>query len=137
MVAHRPIVIIDDDRDTQLLVRLTLGDSYEVIDATDGPTGLEHIRRVRPKLVIMDLLTPPVDAVHVLRELRADPALAATRTIVLTGYNDLARIDACIELGANAVIAKPFSPAMVLDETLRNLRWAPPIMPTSPLKVAA
>ena len=85
------IVIIDDDPDVvRLLTRMlaTAPASYTIAHAQDGETGLELVRRLRPDVVLLDLLMPHVDGYSVVQQVRSDPELATTAVIVVSarGY---------------------------------------------------
>jgi len=80
------IAILEDDPSAVRLLRRILqtrGD-YQILEAQDGRTGLELIRRERPDIVLLDLMMPEVDGFQVLEALKADDDLARIPVIVIT-----------------------------------------------------
>jgi signal transduction histidine kinase/CheY-like chemotaxis protein len=86
----RPVVlVIDDDTNwTNLMERLLRREGFAVRIAPDGKTGLELARVLQPAAITLDVLMPHMDGWAVLRELKADPALADTPVILVTTVND-------------------------------------------------
>ena len=80
------VAIIEDDGDARRLLRRVLqarGD-YQIHEAEGGRQGIDLVRRVKPDLVLLDLMMPEVDGFEVLETIRADADLAETRIIVIT-----------------------------------------------------
>lgn len=73
---HRLVLVVDDDESCRELVAVTLARArtafmYEVIEASDGGSGLELAIRRRPDLVISDVQMPVLDGEQLIRRLRA------------------------------------------------------------------
>ena len=102
------VLICDDEASLRELVRVSLDGRYEIVEADDGDTCLDTIRRKRPDLVVLDLMMPRRHGLDVLAALRADAAMADTPVIVLTAQPS-ATEDA-LRSGADRVLEKPFSP---------------------------
>lgn len=82
---------------------------YETRVARDGVAALEALAEFRPHLVVLDLMLPGRSGFDVCQAIRADPATASTRVLMLTargGANDEARGRAA---GADEYVSKPFS----------------------------
>ncbi len=78
------VVIVDDSPESRRLIRRILqsqGD-FQIIEASDGPTGLEIIQRELPDLVILDLMMPDMDGFAVLDLMKAKPETAQIPVIV-------------------------------------------------------
>ena len=107
----KTVLVADDEQDILDLVRFRLEhDGYRVLTASDGQTGLTLAQQERPDLCILDVMMPKLSGLEVLARLRADPATAATRVILLTARGQDADVDRGFELGANDYVTKPFSP---------------------------
>lgn len=105
------ILVGDDEAVLRALVRATLSSAgYDVLEAADGDEALELARSARPDLIVLDLMMPRRSGLEVLRELRADPELAATPVVMLTARTRAADREAAAEAGADRFLAKPFSP---------------------------
>jgi CheY-like chemotaxis protein len=116
------VLVVDDAPQIRRLVRLTLEHrGYRVVEAEDGIIGLRMMRAKRPDLVVMDVTMPGPSGLVVLREMRADPALAATPVIILTAGGRAASEELAVEAGATAYMDKPFSPAALLALVLSLL----------------
>lgn len=107
----RSILICDNEEILRALVRATLdGGDYELAEARDGDESLALARELRPDVVVLDMMMPGKSGVEVLRDLRADPALAGTRVLMLTARAGEADRAAAAAAGADRFLAKPFSP---------------------------
>jgi len=86
-VARRVLVVDDNTAQREIVAEILEGEGYEVAVAQNGIDGLAAARASPPAVVILDLMMPGLDGAAVLRELRADPALAAVRVVVTTGLS--------------------------------------------------
>lgn len=105
------VLVVDDDRDIRDLVTFKLEQAgYEVRQAEDGLQGLDAVREWSPDLVVLDVMMPGLSGIDVTRELRADPATAATPVILLTAKAQEADVETGFVTGADDYVVKPFSP---------------------------
>ncbi len=105
------ILICDNEEPLRALVRAALEPrGYELVDARDGDESMEAVRRLRPDLVVLDMMMPGRTGLDVLCELRADPDLAGTPVVMLTARTQVADAEAAVAAGADRFLAKPFSP---------------------------
>ena len=82
----KKILIVDDEAGFTRLMKLTLqkaGD-YEVIEENDGARALDTARRVRPDLILMDIVMPNVDGGDAAARIQKDPTLASIPIVFLT-----------------------------------------------------
>ena len=118
--AHPPagtIVVIEDDRHSADLLTLYLeGAGFEVAVAADGVEGLELVRRLRPRAVILDVRLPRLDGWDVLAGLKADPATASLPVVMVSMIDEKGRGFA---LGAAEYLVKPVDREQVLDALAR------------------
>jgi CheY-like chemotaxis protein len=117
------VVLIEDDADLRRVVQLTLqfGASWKVETAPDGPTGIEAVKRLRPDIVLVDLMMPGMDGYEVCRRLMADSGTARIPIVLLTARQNLdpERVRAS---GARGVITKPFDLDALAPAILRLCR---------------
>ncbi|MFL5970542.1 MAG: PleD family two-component system response regulator [Gaiellaceae bacterium] len=106
------VLICDDEPSLRELIRLSLNGPYQFVEADDGEESLEIARRLRPDVVILDVMMPRRSGLEVLTALREEDALSDTRIIVLTAQ-PATREDAIRE-GADLVMVKPFEPEQIL-----------------------
>ena len=122
-IPMKRILVVDDQPDIRELVRMTLEiDGHEVHEAGDGPSALQAARRLAPDLVLLDVMMPGgMDGLTVCRSLRSSPAHRRTRVVMLSARGQKEDIEAGRAAGADAYLAKPFSPRQVLDLVSRLL----------------
>ena len=109
------ILVVEDQEDLRAILRDFLTASgYEVIEAVDGGEGVAKALSQRPDLILMDIQLPVLDGYDATRQIKADPALAATPVIAVSSFamsGDEAKARAA---GCDAYVTKPFSPRELL-----------------------
>jgi len=117
------VVCIEDEPEMIDLVRLILGrKGFNVIGANGGIEGLETVRRMRPDLVLLDLMMPDMDGWEVYQQIKADPALRDIPVVVVTAKAQ--SIDKVLGLHIAKVddyITKPFGPQELLESVEKIL----------------
>ena len=115
------VLIVDDEPDTVELIEFNLKNAgYETVSAADGAEAIRKARTNAPDLIILDLMLPEIDGLHVCKLLQADPSTAGIPIMMLTAK--AAEVDRVLglELGARDYVTKPFSPRE-LTLRVRNL----------------
>jgi signal transduction histidine kinase/DNA-binding response OmpR family regulator len=102
------ILLADDNADMRDYVARLLAPFYEVRTAADGLEALCEIRRSRPDLLLSDVMMPQLDGFGLVREIRADPALADLPVILLSGRAGEEESVQGLEAGADDYLVKPF-----------------------------
>ncbi|MFY9578759.1 MAG: response regulator [Gaiellaceae bacterium] len=120
------VLVCDNEEILRDLVRASLhGNGYSLIEARDGDEALDAARRVRPDLILLDMMMPGRTGIEVLEELRRDPELRGIPVVMLTARAQVGDREAAERAGADRFLAKPFSPlelARVVKEFLGNGR---------------
>ncbi len=120
---RRKVVCIEDEPEMIDLVRLILSrKGFELIGAIGGREGLETVRRVKPDLVLLDLMMPDMDGWEVYQQMKADEELKDIPVIVVTAKAQ--SIDKVLGLHIAKVddyITKPFGPQELLESVNRVL----------------
>jgi DNA-binding response OmpR family regulator len=112
----KQVLIVDDAPTIVISLEFLLKrEGYRVSVARDGEEGLAAIRDARPDLVVLDVMMPKLDGFAVLEAVRADPAVAGTRILMLTAMGREADQKKALGLGADAYLAKPFSTHELVD----------------------
>ncbi|MCF6289701.1 MAG: response regulator [Desulfobacterales bacterium] len=114
-MAHS-ILVVDDAPNIILSLDFLMRQAgYKVRTATNGEETLLAVRENRPDLILLDVMMPKLDGYEVCQAIRADPALADIRIIMLTAKGRAIEQEKGLALGADAYITKPFSTQEVLD----------------------
>src|SRR3954463_4856196 len=111
------VLIVDDEFGlADITADLLIEAGYEVALAINGKLGLASLATRRTDIVLTDLMMPVMDGPEMIRRMRADPALAAIPTILMTALPEAVPVGP----GAlhDAVLVKPYSLAELL-ETVR------------------
>jgi putative two-component system response regulator len=106
----KKVVVVDDDDEMRGLMCLLLENRYEVSSAVNGAQALEVVRKVRPDLLVLDLLMPVMHGFEVCQRLRADPELKSTKILISSSKSYQHDVRTAIEeTGADDYIVKPFA----------------------------
>ncbi|OLF18430.1 response regulator [Actinophytocola xanthii] len=84
-------------------------------EAADGAEAVELTRHTRPDVVLMDIRMPGVDGLSALRQITADPDLAAVHVLVLTTFDHDEYVIDALDAGASGFLVKNTSPRQLLD----------------------
>ena len=121
---RKRVLIADDNADMRDYVRRLLEQRYDVSVANDGQEALEIASRLKPDLVISDIMMPIMDGIAFLRALRGDAALQTTPVILLSARAGEEARASGIETGADDYLTKPFSAKELLARVQTQLLMA-------------
>jgi DNA-binding NarL/FixJ family response regulator len=111
-------ILIADDQDLVRLGLRTLVESEDDMtvagEAPDGIAAVEAAKRERPDVVLMDIRMPGIDGIEATRRIVADPALEATRVVVLTTFELDEYVFDALRHGASGFLIKDTKPAELL-----------------------
>ena len=114
------ILVADDDINVhQSLNTYFRREGYQMISAYDGQEAIDHVRKSRPDIALLDIMMPKMDGLMVCREIRKESNLPI---IMLTAKGEEFDKLLGLELGADDYITKPFSPREVLARVKAVLR---------------
>jgi DNA-binding response OmpR family regulator len=118
------VLVIDDEAPIRLLCRVNLeAEGMEVLEAADGPSGLEKARAERPDVILLDVMMPGLDGWRVAEELLDDERTEHIPIVFLTARAELRDRARGIDLGGVDYVTKPFNPVelapLVRDLTSR------------------
>jgi signal transduction histidine kinase len=116
------ILVVDDEPDVRQLVKQVFRQSWTVLEARDGVAALSVIRERRPDVVLTDMMMPGMDGGTLLREVRADPAIAQTPMIFLTAARGADSETAILASGADDYLPKPFVPQVLRARVQLQMR---------------
>ena len=105
------VLVIDDEAPIRLLCRVNLeAEGMEVLEAADGPSGLDTAREATPDVVLLDVMMPGLDGWRVAEQLLEDDRTSEIPIIFLTAraeFRDRAR---GLDIGGIDYVTKPFNP---------------------------
>jgi len=113
------LVVEDDPKIVNLLGLYLKREGFNVASAADGREALDAATRIRPSLIILDLMLPHMDGVEVCRRLRA---ASDVPILMLTARVDELDKLLGLSLGADDYVTKPFSPREVVARVKTILR---------------
>ncbi len=105
------VLVIDDEAPIRLLCRVNLeAEGMEVLEAPDGPTGLELATSGSPDAILLDVMMPGLDGWGVAERLLEDERTRSIPIVFLTARADLRDRARGMDLGGLDYITKPFNP---------------------------
>ncbi len=122
----RKILAIDDQFDNLITIKAVLKmllPEYEVITAQTGKQGIQLAKEKQPDVILLDIILPEMDGYQVCRLLKADEHTSSIPIVMITAL----RIDAnskvkALDLGADALVSKPFEPVELIAQLKVVLR---------------
>jgi|CXWL01.1.fsa_nt_gi DNA-binding response OmpR family regulator len=107
MLSKEKVLVIEDEKDLVKLIRYNLEkEKYRVASAGDAETGLKLARKMKPDLIILDIMLPKMDGLEFLRTIR--PELQIPIILLSAKRSEMDRILG-LKLGADDYMVKPFS----------------------------
>jgi CheY-like chemotaxis protein len=124
-MSPKRILIVDDEDDIREVaqVSLELVGKFEVLTACSGRDGVECARTGQPDAILLDVMMPEMDGPTTLAELRADPLTRDIPVVFLTAKTQAAERSRLAQLGAAAILTKPFDPLTLATQVATALRW--------------
>jgi len=116
------VVYVEDDVDIRELVTMTFERESSIRLLAIGPEHqvLGYLRDTRPDLVLLDVMMPGIDGRTIAAAMKADPLLSAVPFVFMTAKARAHDITDLYQLGALAIILKPFN-LVELPKEVRNL----------------
>jgi len=117
------ILIIDDEPDIRLLLKYNLEkEGYQVYEAENGQDGIQTAKKIKPDLILLDVMMPEMDGIETCEVLKTIDGLEQTMICFLTArgedYSQIAGFDA----GADDYITKPIKPKVLVSRITALLR---------------
>jgi CheY-like chemotaxis protein len=117
----KTVLVVDDEPTIRTLVNAILeGSGVRTLEAADGPEALEMARRHQPDLVLLDVVMPRMDGFAVCQRIKAEKSMARAPVLLLTALVQESDHQRARSVGADGIVQKPFSPA-VLRATVETM----------------
>ena len=118
------ILLAEDNADMREYVARILGDRYHLVTVADGQAALHEARRMRPDLILSDVMMPKLDGFGLLNALRVDPTTLNIPVIMLSARAGEEARSEGMEAGADDYLVKPFSARELLSRIGAHLKLA-------------
>lgn len=107
--SHPHILIVEDNTDMRSFLGFILKDYFNVHFAVNGEDGLLSAQRLKPDLIVSDVMMPVMNGYDMTRRLKADENLWRIPVILLTARAEITNKIEGLEFGADDYLTKPFS----------------------------
>ena len=129
MAGNNKILVVEDDANLLNTLKYNLQkEGYDVITSADGAEAVETARKVKPDLIILDIMLPKMNGFEVCRILRKEMIVPI---LMLTAKAEETDKIVGLELGADDYVTKPFSIRELLARVRAMLRRVKMIEPAS------
>ena len=105
----KKVLIIDDEEDFCKMVKLNLelSKDFKVETAIDGKSGIQTAKKIKPDVIILDLMMPRISGFEVLETLKKDTKTASIPVIMLTAKEDYDSQPGAAQLSKELYLIKP------------------------------
>lgn len=112
------ILYVEDEQDIQTIAQMALEivGGFEVTICSSGMEALQTVTGFAPDIILLDVMMPGMDGIQTYRALRQLPECAATPVVFMTAKVQASEVRDYLDLGAVAVIPKPFDPMTLADD---------------------
>lgn len=113
----KKILLVDDEPNIIMALEYSLRkNNYDIFIARDGEEAIELAEKLKPDLVVLDIMMPKVDGYEVLEFLKSHDTLKDnTQTIIISAKQKQSDVEKGLNLGAKEYIKKPFSMKKLLS----------------------
>jgi CheY-like chemotaxis protein len=111
------ILVIDDSGTSQIMAKMLLASlAVSIETAKDGVEGLEQAEKVRPDLILLDVVMPRMDGFETCKRLREREETRQTPILMVTTRGEEANIERGFSVGCTDYICKPFDAVELLSK---------------------
>ena len=121
-MAKKILIIEDDKLLANLLTKKLEKEGYEVSVSPQGDKGLTEAKKIKPDLILLDIIMPAMDGFEVMEELKKDEELVKIPIIIVSNSGQPVEISKARELGARDWLIKAeFDPQEVVDKVIKQI----------------
>lgn len=121
----KKVLIVDDEPNIVISLEFLMKkEGFEVAVAGDGEAALAQVAAFQPDLILLDVMMPKKSGFEVCESLRADPANAGLKIVILTAKGRETEVAKGLAIGADAYVTKPFSPKALAVQVKQLLEIA-------------
>jgi len=116
LMKNHHILIVEDEESLLKLESILLSSKgYKVTGVRDGLAALSEIEKIKPDLILLDIMMPGIDGFEVCRRIKENPDTKDIPIVMLTAKKSAADQARGAEVGADAYITKPFKSLKIID----------------------
>ena len=109
------ILIVEDDKDINDLIVFNLKkEGYEVSSLYNGTEAVDYVFKIKPDLIILDVMLPGVDGLDICRHIKSETHIKNIPILMLTAKTEESDQIVGLQLGADDYMVKPFSPKVLV-----------------------
>ena len=128
-MAEKRVLVIDDSIMIRKMVKSILAGRYEVVEASDGKSGIEAARQFNPDLILLDFVMPKYNGYQTLQAIRKIEGLEHTPVIMISGLKDQVAEHVPEPFVGFEFLEKPFEADVLIDHIERLLSTSSPTPP--------
>ena len=106
----RKVLIVEDDKNINKLMALSLGKGFEISQIYDGGEAVSTVMNKKPDLIILDLMLPHKDGLDICNTIKSEPSIKDTTVILVSAMDPTNNRFTAFKNGADYYIKKPFDP---------------------------
>ena len=119
----KKILIVDDEKDILEFLSYNLKkEGFSIYTASDGLEGLEKTKKIKPDLIIVDLMMPKMNGIEMCENIRNDKKLSSIIILFLTARSEDYTQIAALDSGADDFIKKPIKPKLLISKVKSIMR---------------
>ena len=119
----KKILIVDDEKDILEFLSYNLKkEGFSIYTASDGLEGLEKTKKIKPDLIIVDLMMPKMNGIEMCENIRNDKKLSNVIILFLTARSEDYTQIATLDSGADDFIKKPIKPKLLISKVKSIMR---------------
>lgn len=115
------ILVVDDEANNRKLLLQILKDNYALAFAVNGKQAIEVAQKIKPDLILLDIMMPGMDGYEVCRKIKSDPEIYNIPIIFTTAMNEIEDETRGFEAGCVDYITKPISKSLVLARVATHI----------------
>ena len=130
------ILVVDDENDILEFIQYNLKkEGYDVHLAHNGQEAIDIGHKIKPDLILLDVMMPVMDGIEACKQMKADPDFANTFIVFLTARSEEYSEIAGFQAGADDYISKPIKPRVLVTRLNAILRRKEKVQPDTKLTV--
>jgi CheY-like chemotaxis protein len=116
------ILIVEDTATIVMVEKMMLGGlGCEIETAPNGRAGLEKAKRLKPDLVLLDIMMPELDGIEMCRQLKADPETRAIPVVMVTTKGEPEKVEQAFLAGCDDYVTKPIDKIELTSKVAKYL----------------